>query len=180
MPAIVSVSPFTTLLGFQVLTVISLAVTSVLVAIHVLMLYGSRGRAGFAWLLFMVSPCVWLSLKDPYSSDPLGYVLIAGAFILIWQQRWVAVAACTTLGIFLRETVAFVALPAVVGCAAARPNRRVLYTAAIVCLPAAAYLLLHFTPLLSRIVRNSTTCRWTSSGRSGTRNRRPPEAASKR
>ncbi len=38
-PAIVSVLPFTTLVGFQVLTVTSLAVTSVLVVTHVLMLF---------------------------------------------------------------------------------------------------------------------------------------------
>jgi hypothetical protein len=149
-PAIVSASPFTTVLGFQILTVTSLAVTSVLVTGHVLMLYGSRARAGLAWLLFMVSPCVWLSLKDPYSSDPLGYLLIVGAFILIWRQRWMAVAACTTVGIFVRETVAFVALPALVACTAARTNRRLRYAAAIVCLPALAYVLLHYTQLFYR------------------------------
>jgi hypothetical protein len=109
-PAIVWALPFSTELGFQLVSTLSVWGTGL--AVWVLLRRLGFGRdlsmAGLL-LYFALGYATKWTLFDFWLTDPLGFLLATVAVLLALSGRDVAFAACLVLGVLAKESVVFVA-----------------------------------------------------------------------
>jgi hypothetical protein len=147
MPWLVSVLPGSTELGFEIVTVLSLAITA---AVLFTLLRQTLGDEAACWgvVFFLVSGAVVRALRDPYLVDALAFAFVIGAFTLAFARCWLWLALVLAAGVLAKETLLFVLVPAVLLGLRGRPNARVWQLVVVVAAPISVYLLLHRTSLI--------------------------------
>ena len=106
-PLIVWLLPFGEARGFIILTFASLAATAAVFYLYLREFY-THQRALVGIGLFLFSPCVTWNLQNPYLVDPLSYLFIALAFLLLRREKWAALALALAVGVCAKEIALFV------------------------------------------------------------------------
>jgi len=145
-PWLVSLLPGSIEHGFMAVTILCLALSAGLLFVLVALLMGIR-NAWWGVALFAVSGPVVGGLRDPFLVDPLGYVFVLSALILLYFRRWFALALVMGAAVFEKESTLVVLLPAAIVAATDRP-RQLLRFAPVLLLPVAGFIAIHMTPLI--------------------------------
>lgn len=147
MPWLVSVLPGSTRLGFEIVTVLSLALA---VATLFALLRQTHGEEAAWWgvVFFLVSGAVVGALRDPYLVDALAFAYVIGAFTLAFARRWLSLAVVFAVGVLAKETLLFVLAPALLLGLRLDPRPRLWRLGLVVAAPITVYLLIHRTSLV--------------------------------
>jgi hypothetical protein len=147
MPWLVSVLPGSTELGFEIVTVLSLALTA---AMLFALLRRTQGDEAAWWgvVFFLVSGTVVRAIRDPYLVDALAFAFLIGAFTLAFARRWLSLAVALAGGVLAKETVLFVLPPSLLLGLRRGPRARLWRLAVVVAAPISVYLLIHRTSLV--------------------------------
>jgi hypothetical protein len=147
MPWLAAAVPGSTRFGFDLLTVVSLALTAAL--LHAL-LWRTLGEDAAWWglVFFLVSGAVAGGLSNPYLVDPLAFVFVIGGFSLMFCHRWLWLAAALAVGVLAKETTLFLIPVGLLIGLRCRPQARLWQLAIVVAAPVTVYLLLHRTSLV--------------------------------
>jgi hypothetical protein len=147
MPWLVSVLPGSTPLGFEIVTVLSLALAA---AMLFALLRQTQGDDAAWWgvVFFLVSGAVVGALRDPYLVDPLAFAFVIGAFTLAFARRWIWLAVVFAAGVLAKETLLFVLAPALLLGFRCGPRPRLWRLGLVVAAPISVYLLLHRTSVV--------------------------------
>jgi hypothetical protein len=147
MPWLAAAVPGSTQFGFDLLTVVSLALTA---ALLFALLRRTSGEHVAWWgvVFFLVSGAVAGGLSNPYLVDPLAFVFVIGGFTLIFARRWLWLAALLAVGVLAKETTLFLIPVGLLIGLRFRPRPRLWELAVVVAAPITVYLLLHRTSLV--------------------------------
>lgn len=153
-PWIVHILPLSTPAGFKVVTLVSLALTSVVLYFYIRSMATQRA-AGIGVGLFLGSGACVVSVLDPYVTDPLAYLCVVGALALV-RLKWIwPVGIVIALGVIVRESSLVVLLPLlVIGWRRDQFHPRVPWILVFL-VPLATYQVVHLTPLLYGFVPDS-------------------------
>jgi hypothetical protein len=147
MPWLVSALPGSTELGFEVVTVLSLALAA---AVLFALLRRTLGEQAAWWGVgfFLVSGAAAGTLRNPYLVDPLAFVFVIAGFTLAFSRRWLWLALVLAAGVLAKETVLFVVVVGLLVGLRCRPRAPLWQLAAVIAAPLFVYLLLHRTSLV--------------------------------
>ena len=123
-PWLVHLLGWAPLAGFALVNTVALLLTAVLVARSVTRLGAPPGAAWMAGALFLVSPATGMALTNPCLVDPLAHAFTAAGLLAIVEGRRVVTALVIAVGVFARESVLFLILPAVASAWVTRPDTR--------------------------------------------------------
>jgi hypothetical protein len=146
-PWLAAAVPGSTQLGFDVVTVVSLALTAALL-FALLRRTSGEDVAWWGVVFFLVSGAVAGGLSNPYLVDPLAFVFVIGGFTLAFARRWLWLALVLAVGVLAKETTLFVIAVGLVLGLRLLPRARLWQLAVVLAAPIAVYLLLHRTSLV--------------------------------
>lgn len=147
MPWLAAALPGSAERGFEVVTVLSLALTAAFLFALLRSVSGEQA-AWFGLVLFLVSGPVVSALQNPYLADSLAFVFVAGGLLLAFSRRWLPLAAVLAVGVLAKEAVLFVIGAALLLGLRSRPRAPLWELGCVVAAPVAVYLLLHKTSLV--------------------------------
>jgi hypothetical protein len=147
MPWLVSALPGSVELGFEVVTVLSLALTATLLFVLIRQTLG-EDSAWWGAVFFLVSGASVRALTNPYLVDALAFFFLIAAFALAFSRRWLPLAAVIGAGVLAKETLLFVIGPALLVGVRCRPRARIWQLAPLVVVPIVVYYLVHRTSLV--------------------------------
>jgi hypothetical protein len=146
-PWLVSVLPGSTELGFEIVTVLALALATALL-FALLRRTLTEQAAWWGVVFFLVSGPAVAGLSDPFLVDPLAFVCVIAGFSLAFARRWLWLALVLGVAVLAKETALFVAGVGLLVGLRCPPRARWWQLGTVVAAPVIVYLLLHRTSLV--------------------------------